>query len=502
MVIIHKIKTKDIVKGTIKTLDKTARMIERTKEAIVDIKEKAENVYNSDNSVNEYTSKKVNDRIKKDINEGTVQFNIKGRKSFIDTKDNIKTAKTKIKTIKSKLTEKNKLRKVKKEIKTSKQIINNTTKLSVESAKQLKKGRYYAQEIRKKTLYIAKAVFRATKSTVKAIISGTTALITALLAGSWIAVIVIIVICLIAILCNSIFGIFFSSENMVNDITMNSVVQELNREMATKIRTIQNNNVYDDYVLETDRAEWNEILSIYSVKVFNENDKVDVITLDENKKSLIKDIFWDMNNVSYEIRNEVTEDTSNKQVLYIKVSSKSVDDMISIYNLSNIQKEQINELLSEDYSSIWSSVIFGTPLGSPNMVQIALSQVGNVGGEPYWAWYGFTERVEWCAIFVSWVASETGYLESGVIPKFSVVSNGVNWFKAVGQWQDNKYVPREGDIIFFDWENDGGINHVGIVEKVENNEVYTIEGNSNDKCKQKHYPINSNVIYGYGTPNY
>lgn len=73
--------------------------------------------------------------------------------------------------------------------------------------------------------------------------------------------------------------------------------------------------------------------------------------------------------------------------------------------------------------------------------------------------------MEWCAIFVSWVANEIGYLDSGVIPKFAVVSNGVNLFKAVGQWQDNKYVPREGDIIFFDWENDGGINHVGIVEK-------------------------------------
>ena len=60
-----------------------------------------------------------------------------------------------------------------------------------------------------------------------------------------------------------------------------------------------------------------------------------------------------------------------------------------------------------------------------------------------------------------------------------------------------------GDIIFFDWENDGIADHVGIVEKTENNTVYTIEGNSSgDTCRQKSYDINSSVILGYGTPAY
>jgi cell wall-associated NlpC family hydrolase len=110
--------------------------------------------------------------------------------------------------------------------------------------------------------------------------------------------------------------------------------------------------------------------------------------------------------------------------------------------------------------------------------------------------------VEWCACFTSWCADQCGYLESGIIPKFSLCSDGVDWFKGKGQWQDKNYEPQAGDIIFFDWGNDGSIDHVGIVEKCENGTVYTVEGNSGDACKQQSYPVGSGSIYGYGCPAY
>lgn len=93
--------------------------------------------------------------------------------------------------------------------------------------------------------------------------------------------------------------------------------------------------------------------------------------------------------------------------------------MINLYNFTLMRRQQVNYLLSDDYSMMWSSVIFGTPVGSPDMVQIVLSQVCNVGGQPYWSWYGFNSRVEWCAIFMIWVANESDYLDAGIIPKFS-----------------------------------------------------------------------------------
>ena len=126
------------------------------------------------------------------------------------------------------------------------------------------------------------------------------------------------------------------------------------------------------------------------------------------------------------------------------------------------------------------------------------------GGQPYWSWYGFKSRVEWCACFVSWCANECGYIEKGIIPKFSSCQQeGITWFKTCGLWKDNQFIPNTGDIIFFDWEDDGHADHVGIVENVENNIIHTIEGNSNeDTCREKQYNIGSNVIVGYGTPMY
>ena len=148
--------------------------------------------------------------------------------------------------------------------------------------------------------------------------------------------------------------------------------------------------------------------------------------------------------------------------------------------------------------------VFGripTGVGSQAIVQVALTQEGN-SGDAYWSWYGFDGRVEWCACFVSWCAQQCGYLESGVIPKFSLCSDGVDWFQARGQFQDASYVPAAGDIIFFDWGNDGTIDHVGIVESVTNGVVNTIEGNSGDICARRSYSMGSDSIYGYGVPAY
>lgn len=140
--------------------------------------------------------------------------------------------------------------------------------------------------------------------------------------------------------------------------------------------------------------------------------------------------------------------------------------------------------------------------GNQAIVEVALTQLGNQGGQPYWSWYGFNSRVEWCACFVSWCADQCGYIESGLVPKFAGCVDGANWFKSNGKWQDRTYEPKTGDIIFFDWEGDGTTDHVGIVEKCENGTVYTVEGNSGDACKQRQYAVGSSNIYGYGIPAY
>ena len=177
--------------------------------------------------------------------------------------------------------------------------------------------------------------------------------------------------------------------------------------------------------------------------------------------------------------------------------------MIAQYNFDNRKQELLSELLDDKNNSLWSSVLYGITTSSEQIVNVALSQVGNVGGQPYWSWYGFNSRVEWCACFVSWCANECGYIDIGVIPKFAGVVLGIDWFKTRGQWADNSIEPSPGSIIFFDWQQDGLSDHVGIVEKCENGIIYTIEGNSTgDSCRQREYFVGSSYIYGYGLPAY
>ena len=142
----------------------------------------------------------------------------------------------------------------------------------------------------------------------------------------------------------------------------------------------------------------------------------------------------------------------------------------------------------------------GTRPGNQAVVDIAKSQVGNVGGQPYWSWYGFTSRVEWCACFVSWCYGQMGLSE----PRFaSCQSQGIPWFQSHGQWGGRDYANiAPGDAIFFDWDLDGSADHVGIVVGTDGSRVYTVEGNSGDACKIKSYSLTYECIKGYGLMNW
>ena len=142
----------------------------------------------------------------------------------------------------------------------------------------------------------------------------------------------------------------------------------------------------------------------------------------------------------------------------------------------------------------------GTRPGNPELVELAKRQVGNVGGQPYWSWYGFNSRVEWCACFVSWCYGQRGLSE----PRFAgCQSQGIPWFQSHGQWGARGYDNlAPGDAIFFDWDLDGRADHVGIVIGTDSSRVYTVEGNSGDACKIRSYDVNYECIKGYGLMNW
>ena len=140
--------------------------------------------------------------------------------------------------------------------------------------------------------------------------------------------------------------------------------------------------------------------------------------------------------------------------------------------------------------------------GDAAIVAVAQTQIGNEGGLKYCEWYGYSYRVEWCAIFVSWCADQCGYLDAGILPKELNVIPYVEWFRERDQWQYMDYEPSPGDLIFYDWESDGLADHVGIVERVEAGIVYSIEGNAGDACIENSHYLATAPIYGYGTPAY
>ena len=414
--------------------------------------------------------------------------------------------------------------------KTSKAAIKTaeaTAKATQKAAEATAKAAQKAAEIARQTAILAyKAAVAAAKAiaaAVKAIIAAVEKLIAAIAAGGWVAVVVVVVICLVALIVGSCFGIFFSSEDK-NDgsQTMREVVVEINQDYQNQLDTIKANNPYDDLEMSGSRAVWPEVLSVYAVKTTTDPDNPqEVASVTEEKKQLLTDIFWEMNDISYRTETDteteiIESDDGNgnileetvevtKTTLYITVSHKTADEMSDQYRFNDDQDSQLEELLNVD-NSMWLAVLYGIYGSDDMIVQVALSQIGNVGGEPYWSWYGFGSRVEWCACFVSWCADQCGYIETGVCPKYAGCVNGVQWFKEHNQWVDGSETPSPGMIIFYDWDSpngssgpqDGLSDHTGIVERVENGIVYTVEGNSGDSCRQCQRAVGNYEILGYG----
>ena len=415
----------------------------------------------------------------------------------------------------------------------SSQVAVKSTQASAKTAQQAAKTTYRtaratAQALKafaQKAVVAAKAAGKSLVSSVKAAIAGVKALVSAIAAGGWVAVIAVVIICLIGMIVGSSFGIFFSSEDTGSTQTMQEVVRDINDEYMERLDDIKDSVQYDELEMSGARAVWPEVLAIYAVKTTTDPDNPqEVASITDEKIELLRDIFWQMNEINHET-DDVTEmelvesDDGNGNIvedwqevtntyLYITVSHITAEEMAEELGFNDDQMAQLEELLADENSSLWTMVLYGINASDDMIVAVALSQVGNVGGEPYWSWYGFGSRVEWCACFVSWCANECGYIDAGVIPKFAGCINGVNWFKERGQWADNSAEPTPGMIIFFDWDKeetggpDGLSDHVGIVEKVENSRVYTIEGNSGDSCRQKSYPLGYYQILGYGIPAY
>ena len=576
------IKTRDTVKGTIKTLDKVAIAGQKMKQAYIATKDKAEHSVNAnENTAEEYAADKTEAGIDEIAHKGAYAFDKAGRKGVQETKQNIQSAKDGIQRFKQQRAEKSmnaqrtqgrtttvgsssaqtqtssaiktfeKPEKMVKQsatsagkkniklaskeaakttqrsvktaehtakasIKTSQQTAKTAQKTAQATVKASQKAAQAAKATAKATANAVKAAAKATIATVKAIIAGTKAFVAAIAAGGWIAVVIIMIVVLLG-----------SAVAMFGGGSESNTYTQVSAEVEAYDPLIR------QYAKQYGIPEYVELIKAVMMQESGGRglDPMQAAEGSFNTKyphepNGIKDPEYSIQCGVQELKAALTsaEVESPIDMERIKLALqgynfgngyiswvKSKYGGYSYANAVEFSTQQAQRLGWDSYGDtqypahVLRYYPYGrafTAGGNQAIVEVALTQLGNQGGQPYWSWYGFNSRVEWCACFVSWCADQCGYIESGLVPKFAGCVDGANWFKSNGKWQNRTYEPKTGDIIFFDWEGDGTTDHVGIVEKCENGTVYTVEGNSGDACKQRQYAVGSSNIYGYGIPAY
>lgn len=360
----------------------------------------------------------------------------------------------------------------------------------------------------------AKAAAKAISAAVKAVIASTKALVSAILAGGWIVVLILLIVIL--------FGALFSMVGGSNSSTITPVSAEVEA-YEPLIRQYARQYGIEEYVelikavmmqesggqgtdpMQASECGYNTRYPNTPNGITDPEYSIDVGI--QNLAACLREAGVespvDMNNIKlalqgYNYGNGYISWAKENYGGYTYANAVEFSTMMAERNGWSGYGD------TEYVSHVLRYYVFGripTGTGSQAIVQVALTQEGN-GGDTYWSWYGFAQREEWCACFVSWCADQCGYIEAGVIPKFSLCSAGMEWFESRGQFMDGSYVPASGDLVFFDWKNDGSIDHVGIVESVVDGTIYTIEGNSGDKVARRSYPIGYGQIVGYGLPVY
>ena len=360
----------------------------------------------------------------------------------------------------------------------------------------------------------AKVTAKAVAAAVKAVIAATKALVSAILAGGWIVVLILVIVIL--------FGALFSMVGGSNSSTVTPVSAEVEA-YEPLIRQYARQYGIEEYVelikavmmqesggqgsdpMQASECGYNTRYPNTPNGITDPEYSIDVGI--QNLAACLREADVespvDMNHIKlalqgYNYGNGYISWAKENYGGYTYANAVEFSEMMAERNgwSSYGDKEYVSHVLRY---YVFGRIPTGT--GSQAIVQVALTQEGN-GGDTYWSWYGFSSREEWCACFVSWCADQCGYIEAGVIPKFSLCSAGMEWFESRGQFMDGSYVPASGDLVFFDWKNDGSIDHVGIVESVVDGTIYIIEGNSGDKVARRSYPIGYGQIVGYGVPTY
>ena len=417
-----------------------------------------------------------------------------------------------------------------KSVKTAKRAAKTQKEITKKAAKQAaKQAKQAAQKAAQTAKAATKAAVKITVKVAQMVAAATKAIISALAAlGGWAVILVaLIIVIVVAAIAASPFGIFISDEAADNDsIPISSIVAECNMELSAKLDDIENAAAADRSEIIGEQANWDLVLAVFATKVAGvEDDTVeDVVVITEEKKQKLKDVFWDMHEITSRTETVTNGETSEK-VIYITINTKTKDDMIAQYGFTRKQQEALDTLLEQDEVLISATQSLAISDGtaqdilknlpdsiSPERKKVIKAACSLVGKVNYF-WGGKSSAIGWdsewgklktvsaegskttgtkrpfgldCSGFVTWSfinsgfsASAIGHGTQGQIAKCSRIS----WSQA-----------QAGDLAFL-----SDLSHVGIIAgKDTSGNVLVIHCSSG----ANNVVITSNSIFGFAARPY
>lgn len=399
------IKIRETAKTAIKTAEKAGIVYDKVKEAGIKTKDGLnEATENKSGPPERYAVDKVQEKAKSAADTAAYAFNRQGRKSVGKTKDNIQKAQSTLGEVRERRAAKKKSAKGEsgqsgKSVKTGegapirtasnapKQVdsavraggasvkaVENAAKASAKAGqtavqtknfavtKTAEKTRKAAQRLKdtvRKAEKAAKAFARALSKTIKIAYEAGKSLVTAMIAGGWISVVVILLLCLVGAVAGSFYGIFFSTETSSTGMNITSAIQQINAAYDDKINAIKAKNTYDSVEISGSKANWKDVLSVYSIKVSTDpNNPQETATMDESKMAILSNIFWDMNSIVSSVQTRTDEQNTSQKILMITLAGKTAADMANAYAFDEQQKQYLAELMSDSNDKLWASIIY------------------------------------------------------------------------------------------------------------------------------------------------
>ena len=267
------------------------------------------------------------------------------------------------------------IKKADKTVKTAKNVAKKTASTTKKTAEVAKRTKQTAQATVRVTVKTVKVATKVIIEAGKAVVAGVKSIGAAIAAGGVPAIVIIIIICLIGAIGGTCFGIFLANDETTGtQKTMSMAISELTSEHYANLTAMKATYTYDLLEVQGNTSiNWKDVLAVYAVKTTSGDNPLEVVTLDDVKLNLLRDIMEDMNTMTGVVTPKVVAETVvttdeegnqiktttyvTKQVLTVSILQLSVDEISALYNFDDEQKELLEELMSPEYDDLWSELV-------------------------------------------------------------------------------------------------------------------------------------------------